>query len=34
MKDRAFVDIDEAAANARILESSKRLWGQLNHETY
>lgn len=34
MKDREFVDIDEAAINAKVLESAKKLWGELNHETY
>ena len=31
-RDRAFVGIDEAAINAHVLESAKKLWGQLNHE--
>lgn len=34
MRDRELTNIDEAAANAKILESSKRLWGALNHCTY
>ncbi len=34
MKDRQLVNIDEEAVNAKILESSKRLWGQLNHCEY
>ena len=34
MRDREFVDIDEAAINAKVLESAKRLWGALNHEKY
>lgn len=34
MVDRQFVDIDEEALNARILTASKKLWGELNHETY
>ena len=34
MVDRELVDIDEEAVNAHILESAKRLWGQLNHCTY
>ena len=34
MRDRQLTQIDEEAVNAHILESSKRLWGQLNHRTY
>ena len=34
MKDRVLTEIDEEAVNAHILESAKRLWGQLNHCTY
>ncbi|WP_312612449.1 putative aminohydrolase SsnA [Oscillibacter sp.] len=34
MKDRVLTEIDEDAVNARILESSKRLWGRLNHREY
>ena len=34
MRDREFVDIDEAAINAKVLESSRKLWGELNHEQY
>ena len=34
MRDRELVDIDEAAINAEVLESSKKLWGQLNHCVY
>ena len=34
MKDRVLTEIDEDAVNARILESSKRLWGSLNHREY
>jgi len=34
MRDREFVGIDEQAINARVLESAKKLWGELNHETY
>ena len=30
MKDRKLVGIDEEAVNARILEASKKLWGELN----
>ena len=32
MKDRVLTEIDEEAVNAHILESSKRLWGRLNHK--
>ena len=31
MRDRVLTEIDEEAVNAHILESSKRLWGKLNH---
>ncbi len=34
MKDRELTGIDEEAANARILEQSRKLWGELNHKTY
>ena len=34
MKDRVLTGIDEEAVNAKILEVSKKLWGQLNHRTY
>ena len=34
MKDRELVGSEEEAANAKVLESSKRLWGKLNNETY
>ena len=34
MKDRELVNIDEEAVNARILEASKKLWGELNHCEY
>ena len=34
MKDRKLTEIDEEAVNAHIMESSKRLWGALNHTTY
>ena len=34
MKDRELVGIDEEAVNARILEESKKLWGELNHCEY
>ena len=34
MRDREFVDIDEAAINAKVLESAKKLWGELNHEKF
>lgn len=34
MRDRQLTEIDEEAANARILESAKRLWGALNHCEY
>ena len=34
MKDRVLTQIDEEAVNAHVLESSKRLWGQLNHREY
>ena len=33
-KDREFVNIDEEAVNAHVMESSKRLWGALNHCEY
>ena len=34
MKDRELVGIDEEAVNARVLEESKKLWGELNHCEY
>ena len=34
MRDRVLTEIDEEAVNAHILESSKRLWGKLNHCQY
>ena len=34
MKDRELVGIDEEAVNARILEESRKLWGELNHCQY
>ena len=34
MKDRELVGIDEEAINARTLEVSKELWGELNHCKY
>ena len=34
MRDRVLTEIDEEAVNAHILESSKRLWGRLNHREY
>ena len=34
MKDRVLTEIDEEAVNAHVLESSKRLWGKLNHCEY
>jgi cytosine/adenosine deaminase-related metal-dependent hydrolase len=34
MLNRQLVDIDEEAVNAHILESSKALWGKLNHREY
>ena len=34
MKDRVLVNIDEEAVNAHIMESAKKLWGQLNHCEY
>ncbi len=34
MQDRVLTEIDEEAVNAHILESSKRLWGRLNHKSY
>ena len=34
MKDRELVGIDEEAVNARIMEESKKLWGELNHCEY
>ena len=34
MRDRVLTEIDEGAVNAHILESSKRLWGRLNHREY
>ena len=33
-KDREFTEIDEDAISARILEESKKLWGELNHRQY
>ena len=32
MRDRELVSVDEEAVNAKILESAKKLWGELNHE--
>ena len=34
MKDRVLTGIDEEAVNAKILEVSKKLWGELNHREY
>ena len=34
MKDRVLTEIDEEAVNAKILETSKKLWGKLNHCEY
>ncbi len=34
MRDRELVGVDEEAVNARILEASKKLWGELNHCKY
>ncbi|WP_295691211.1 amidohydrolase family protein, partial [uncultured Oscillibacter sp.] len=34
MRDRVLTEIDEEAVNTHILESSKRLWGRLNHREY
>ncbi len=34
MRDRELAGIDEEAENAHILESAKKLWGELNHRTY
>ena len=34
MKDRELVNIDEEAVNAKILEASRKLWGELNHCVY
>ena len=34
MKDRELIGIDEEAENAHILESAKKLWGELNHREY
>ena len=34
MRDREFVDIDEAGIQAKVMESSKRLWGALNNKVY
>ncbi len=34
MRDRELVGVDEEAENARILEESKKLWGELNHRAY
>jgi predicted RNA-binding protein len=34
MRDRVLTEIDEEAVNVHILESSKRLWGKLNHCEY
>ena len=33
-RDRQFVEADEEAIDAHILEQAKRLWGDLNGETY
>ena len=33
-QDRQFVDLDEEAIHAWILEQSKKLWGTLNHKSY
>jgi putative selenium metabolism protein SsnA len=33
-RDRQFVDLDEEAIHAWVLEQSKRLWGTLNHRSY
>ncbi|MEG1657818.1 MAG: putative aminohydrolase SsnA [Oscillibacter sp.] len=34
MQDRVLTQMDELAVNAHVLESSKRLWGALNHTSY
>ncbi len=34
MRDRELIGIDEEAENARILETAKKLWGELNHRVY
>ena len=34
MRDRELIGVDEEAMNAHILESAKRLWGQLNNRQY
>ena len=34
MRDRELVGVDEERVNARILETSKKLWGALNHREY
>ncbi len=34
MKDRELIGIDEESENARILEASRKLWGDLNHRDY
>jgi len=34
MLDRALQGIDEEAENAHILETAKKLWGELNHRAY
>lgn len=34
MLDRELVGIDEEAENAHILETAKKLWGELNHRVY
>ena len=34
MRARVLTESDEEAVNAHILESSKRLWGRLNHREY
>jgi len=34
MRDRVLTEVDEDAVNAHVLESAKRLWGQLNHRAY
>jgi len=34
MRDRELIGIDEEAENAHILETAKKLWGELNHRVY
>jgi putative selenium metabolism protein SsnA len=34
MRDRVLTQVDELEVNAHVMESAKRLWGQLNHRVY